>query len=215
MLLYSALRSDVFGGPFLIGDWPGLALAIGALVTSPAKPLLRSVAVIVTLGVYAVGGVLMLGSAAQRPNINALVAYIDRTGTSGDPIVASTLFAGPLSEVDVALADNGQSQDYPVLRLGSPSLAEQLAPLSGPHPQPALFQPVATPQAVAASAVALARHRTIFLISFSTALYPNDAATESRAFLQDLPARYHVVTRLTYSAFSGSFLEKLYVIRST
>ena len=204
MLLYSAVRGDVFGGPFLIADWPGLALAIGALVCGPRRTL-RFVAVTLTLGVYAVGGIMMLGSAAQRPNINAVVVYIERVGTHGDPIVASTLFAGPLSEVDVALADNGQTRDYPVLRLGSPSLAEQLAPLSGPNPQPAIGQPITPPNEVAASAVALAWHGTIFLISFSTSLYPNKSNMEAGEFLSALPARFHVVRRITFSGFSGRF----------
>ena len=214
-LIYSWARASVFGGPFLIASWPGLALTIGVIVTRPSRPLWM-VAAALTLGAYAIGGILMLGSAAQRPHADAVVAYINRVGTPGDPVVSLTYFANPYSEVDVALADDGQPTRYPVLRLGSPSLAEQLAPLSRPNPQPVFFGlPVIPPQQVAASAAASARHGTIFLISFSSSILPSNANAETRQFLQALPARFHVVTRINYPGLAGGYLMKLYVIRTT
>jgi hypothetical protein len=215
MLVYSWARNDIFGGPFLIADWPGLALTMGVIVTRSARPL-RYVALALTLGAYAIGGLLMLGPTAQRPNVDAVVSYINRVGAPGDPIVSLTFFANPLSEVDVALADDGESHRYQVLRLGSPSLTTQLAALSGPNPQPDFFGlDDGSPQQVAARAVSLARHGTIFFVSYSTSLLPNPAGPESKAFVNALPARFHVVKRITYSNFAGGFYEKLYVFKDT
>jgi hypothetical protein len=214
LLVYSLARADIFGGPFLIADWPGLALTMGVIVTRPARPL-RYVAVAFTLGAYAIGGFLMLGPTAQRPNVDAVVAYIDRVGAYGDPIVSLSFFGNPLSEVDVALADNGLSQRYPVLRLGSPSLTEQLAPLSGPNPQPRFFgEPDTPPQGVAVQAVSRARNGTIFFVTYRTSLVPNNANMETREFLGALPAPFQVVKRITYSDLAGGFFEKLYVIKN-
>ncbi|MGH9205465.1 MAG: hypothetical protein ACRD1G_02730, partial [Acidimicrobiales bacterium] len=210
------LRVDILGGPFMIASWPGLALAIGALVTSPARPL-RLVAVALTLGAYAVGGAMMLGAGAQRPNSNAVVAYIDRVGANGDPIVSQSLFANPLSELDVSLADTGTSKHHPVIRLGSPPLAEQLSHLADPHPQTTLFGPPVTPPAlVARQAAALAPHGTIFLVSPSAPVpillkyYPNSPVS---LFYRALPPGFRIVGHLTYSGFSGSLPESVFVFR--
>jgi hypothetical protein len=218
VLLYSWMRADVFTGSSLIASWPAFALSIGVIVTRSVRPL-WIVAVALTLGAFAVGGAMMLGSAAQTPNIDQVVAYIDRVGTNGDPIVTMSLVAHPLSEVDVALAGADQSDHHPVLRLGAPSLSEELATLSGPNPQPVLFGlPVTPPQEVAAQAVALARHGTIFLISIQRIPDFGEYSAEPqevREFLNALPARFHIaVAPITYSGFSGNFFGRLYVIRS-
>ena len=229
IVLYSWARVDILDDRYLIASWPGLALAIGVLVTSPPKPW-RWAAISITLAAYAVGGFRMLGSSAQRPDTDAAVAYIDQVGSSGDPIVADTYFYNPLSELDVALAGADQAQHHPVLRLGSPPLAEQLAHLSGPHPQPIFFGlPVTAPQVVARQAVALARNGTIFLFTsgFSKASevnsnsdtpggkYEINANLVLDEFLQALPARYHVVAEQTYWSFSGLFPQSVYVLRET
>jgi 4-amino-4-deoxy-L-arabinose transferase-like glycosyltransferase len=215
LILYSAVRTSIFGGPFLIAGWPGLAVTMGLIVTRPAKPL-RYVAMALTLGAYAIGGLIMLGPTAQRPNVDTVVSYINQVGAPGDPIVSLSFFANPLSEVDVALADGGIADRYPVLRLGSPPLPSQLKPYSGPNPQPVFFGLAdVPPQDVAAQAVSLARHGTIFFLWYSTSLYPNNAPSESKEFLSALPARYHVVKRIIVSNFGGGFYEKLYVIKDT
>jgi len=213
--LYSWLRTDIFGGPFLIASWPGLALAIGGLVTSPRK-FLRLAAVALTIGAFAVGGFKMLGSTAQRPNVDAVVAYINHVGRKGDPIVCLGFFANPLSECDVALADSGQREDHPVIRLGSPTRALQVSHLSGDDPQPVFFGlPVTPPQDVAAQAVALAKHGTIFFVSYSTSLVPNNADVQSAQFLKALPPSFHIVKHLTFSGYAGGFLQNLDVIRNS
>jgi 4-amino-4-deoxy-L-arabinose transferase-like glycosyltransferase len=208
LVLYSWTRVDVLGGTSQIASWPGLALAIGALVVSPPKPW-RQVAVVLTLGAYAVGGVIMLTPAAQRTDDNAAVAYIAQVGSNGDPIVSAPFFANPYSELDISLAVAGQSQHHPVIRLGTPPLAEQLAHLSGPHPKPVFYGlPVASPQAVANQAVALAQNGTIFLVSSIGPtpavlhFYPN---SEVSLFYKALPARFRFVGYMTFPGAVHTF----------
>jgi mannosyltransferase len=216
--LYSWARVDILAGQFFIASWPGLALAIGALVTSPPRPL-RLTAVVLTLGAYGIGAAMMLGSAAQRPNIDATVAYIDRVGTDGDPIVSEPFSANPLSEFDIALADAGLSRYHPVLRLGVPPLSEQLPHLAGPNPQPVFFVlPVTPPQVVARQAVDLAHNGTIFLVSAANSLVFNQAGINRSnltidAFLAALPARYHVVGHTMFPSYEGNVPQSVYVIR--
>jgi Dolichyl-phosphate-mannose-protein mannosyltransferase len=218
--LYSWTRVDIMAGQFYIASWPGLSLAIGTLVASPPKPL-RVAAVALTLAAYGVGAAMMLGSTAQRPNIDAAAAYIDRIGSNGDPIVSQPFSANPLTELDVALADAGHSQYHPVLRLGVPPLAEQLPHLAGPHPQPVFFGlPVTPPQDVATQAVDLARHGTIFLVSSANAfLFANSKSSISHSnvqlneFLEALPSRFHVVQHMTFPSYPGAVPQSLYVIR--
>ena len=216
--LYSWIRVDIMAGTFFIASWPGLSLAIGALVTSPPRPL-RVIAVALTLGAYGVGAAMMLGSAAQRPNVDAAVAYIDRVGSHGDPIVSEPFSANPLTELDVALADAGESQYHPVLRLGAPPLAEQLPHLAGPNPQPVFFGlPETPPQDVARQAVNLARHGTIFVVSSANAYVFDNSSITLRGsllneFLKALPVRFHVVEHVTFPSYPGSVPQSVYVIR--
>ena len=213
--LYSWLRTDIFGGPFLIASWPALALAIGALVTSPRQSL-RLAAVVLTIGAFAIGGIKMIGSTAQRPNIDGVVAYMNNVGDEHAPIVCLCFRGNPLSELDVALADSGQAEHHPVLRVGATTLALERAHLSGDNPQPVPFGlPITPPPGVAAQAVALARHGTIFFVSYRTTLVANTAGTQSAEFLKALPARFHIVKRITFSGFAGGFLQSLDIIRDT
>ena len=215
---YSWARADILGGGNLIASWPGMAVAIGALVTYPRQPL-RVVAVALTVLAYGIGGFKMLGSAAQRPNIDAALAYIDQVGTKGDPIVSAPNFDNPLSELDVALANAGQTHRYPVIRLGVPSLAEQLRPLSGPHPQPVFFGlPVVDPQVVAARAVMLARHGRVFLVSGTTSLptlMTEDPQTSIGPFIKALPSGFHLERQRTFVGFEGLGHETVDVFEDT
>ena len=221
IILYSWIRVDIFDNALLIYSWPALALVIGALVTSPTRPLWMA-AVALTVGAYAIGGAKTLGSAGQRPNIDAVVAYIDQVGTSGDPIVCQCFAAVPLTELDVALADSGSSRHYPVLRLGLIPKAEALTFLSGPNPQPQSFPPPPPPQAIARQAVTLSRHGTIFFVTGTLlASLPaplaktHDPMAEARAFIKALPTRFHIVGHMTYPGMSGSSLQSVFVIRDT
>jgi hypothetical protein len=225
IILYSAIRVDIFATPFLIYSWPAWAVLLGALVCAPPRPL-WTLAVGLTVAAYAVGAIRMLGERAQKPDIDAAVSYIGHAGQPNDPIVCQCLSDGPLSELDVALADAGLSREHPVLRLGAPTRAETVRPLSGPNPQPGLFYPPPLPaQAVADQAAALAHGGTIFLVTHTlygdlgaayAALSPaGQVATERQQFLAALPAQYRVADRRSYTSSSGNFVETVYTISAT
>jgi Dolichyl-phosphate-mannose-protein mannosyltransferase len=215
--VYSWTRVDILGGGNVIGSWPALAIVIGALVTSPTRPL-RLAAVTLTLGAFAIGGIKMISPSAQQTDVNAAVAFIRHTGDKGAPIVSMPIFANPLSELDVALADGGQRRNHPVLRLGVPTLAEQLSSLAGPNPQPTFFGLAITPpQSVARQAAALARHGTIFFVGNygpSPALlkyYPDNPLS---IFAEALPPQFHMVQHVTFPNL-GVYPESVYVYRDT
>ena len=228
--LYSWTRADVLGGGNQISSWPGLALAIGWLVTSPPKPL-RFAAVTLTVGAFAVGGFAMLYATNQRTDIGAAVAFMNRPEFAGVPIVSSPYFNNPISELDVALAVSGdptyvpgnadrvipptEKVDHPVIRLTGPALADQLVPLDGPRPQPASKLPTATPQVVARKALSLAHRHMILLVSPNgptpTVLkyFPHSAISQ---FFKDLPAGSRVIEHRTYPGLSGLLPESVFVI---
>ena len=215
-LLYSVVRADIFGEPMLIYSWPALAVLIGLIVASPPRPLWLA-AVALTVGAYAIGGYQMLGSVAQNPDVNAVAGYIDRVGSSGDPIVCYCFTAGALTELDVALADAGQSQKHPIIRLGTPTQAEVQRTLSGPNPQPGLlFPPPAPPKAIANQSVALSHNGTIFFVT--DVLHGSVGVLRSsqllkKEFFDALPARFRVVGHMTYPGLSGAVVESVYTIR--
>ena len=226
MILYSWLRTDVLGGGNIIASWPAMALAIGALVTAPRAPV-RIVAVTLVVVAYVIGGVKMLSPAWQRGDVHGALAYIERTGKSGDPIVSLPAFANPLSEVDAALAGTpnytyvpGNTLDrertvvsgdaHPVIRLYYPPLQEQFNHLAGPRPAPAFFfANVPSGQQVAQEAISAARHDTVFMVTpFPNRVWArNSSVTIVRQFFDAMALHhYHVATQVqikSYALFSS------------
>jgi hypothetical protein len=217
IVAYSVARVDVIGGPNVIASWPPMALLIGALVTSPPKPL-RAAAVLLTIAAFAIGGLRMLSPSAQRPDLGAVVAYLGRHGAPGDPVVDAPLAAKPLTELDVALANAGQSDRYQVIRLGSPPLSEQLPYFEGPNPQPVqYFLPVASPRTIAQQAVAHARRGTLFLVTLEGspsvyALYSHPAAAVV-PFIRSLPKGYRQVAYRSFPSYEGALSEVVFEYR--
>ena len=104
-----------------------------------------------------------------------------------------------------------------MIRLGSPSLAEQFSALASPHPQPIFYGlPIAPPQEVARQATALARHGTIFLVipvkSINPLLHgvPNSSVS---LFVNALPSRFQIVRHVTFLGYSGQIPVAVYVFR--
>ena len=214
-ILSGIVGHSVFNSQDLIASWPGLALAVGVLLTRPPGAL-RVAAVALVIAGFAIGGAKMVTSGVQNPNVDAAAAFIERVGRCGDPIVAVTIFAHPLTEVDVALAEAGRSaqQCHPVLRLGSPPLSEEIKALAGPHGQPLSFSaPPERPEVVARHAAALARNRTLFLVAPTGAplkdflYFPANTMTQ---FLSALHGRFHLVRQVTYS---GRLPESVFILR--
>jgi len=241
MILYSWLRVDVLGGGNIIASWPAMALAIGALVTAPPRPL-RVAAVLLTVGAFAIGGAKLLNGASQRGNIGAAVAFIDRNGKNGDPIVSEPFFANPLSELDAALAGTpsftyipGNTEDHarpltskdphPVIRLNIPPLSAQFPYLASPNPAPIFVGlPPTSPQKVARQAASLARNGTLFFVTWgigsvtSSTIHPKLLLkyyphNPLSQFLKALPPGFHIVDHVTYSGDLTS--ESVYVFRDT
>ena len=71
--------------------------------------------------------------------------FIDRVGERRSNR-QSFLLRQPALRTGRPLADAGQSKDHPVLRLGSPTLSDQVAHLSGPDPDPIFFGLPVLPQ---------------------------------------------------------------------
>ena len=235
--IQSSIGADVFSPRSLIASWPGLALAIGLLVTSPPRPF-RVAAVAMVLGAFGVGSVQMLRSQSQRPDIGAVAQFIERAAIPGSPIVDTPEFVNPLSDLDVALANSGQPTYVPgnwedralpatpagfvVLRLGLPPLSVGLHSLKGANPQRLRDGSATPPQVVAKQAADLARHGTLYLVAtgsdrfqgsfldLTLSAFPNSPIS---LFLKALPKRFHLVETRTYPGFR--IQPAVYIFRDT
>ena len=235
--IQSSIGADVFSPRSLITSWPGLALAIGLLVTSPPRPF-RMAAVAMVLGAIAVGSVQMLRSQSQRPDIGAAAQFIEHRGLPGNVIVDTPEFVNPLSDLDVALANSGQPTYVPgnwedralpatpagvvVLRLGLPPLSVGLHSLTGANAQKLGDASTTPPQVVAKQAADLARHGTLYLVAtgsdrfqgsfldITLSAFPNSTIS---LFLRALPKRFHLVETRTFPSFP--FESAVYTFRDT
>jgi mannosyltransferase len=206
LALYSSLSDSVWEARNLTPSWPGLALAIGALVTS-ADGVLRIAAVALVLGGFAIGGVKMLETGSQRPAYEEAADFIDQVSDSGDVVVEVPFpTPGPLAPVgDVALADAGQLAPgrRRLLRLGAPPLEAQL------RARPYALLPAPSASDVARRAAGLARGGTIVVVAPSLALLRRQlrpivaaqAAGPVDPFIDSLPARFRHEDTRTFPGF--------------
>lgn len=166
--LYSVVGGSVWNSRNLIASWPGLALAVGALVTG-ADGLLRVAAVTLAVGAFAIGGVRMLESDSQRPGYEEAASFIDRVGDAGDPVVeVPAPSPGPLTPLgDVAINRIGEStrEHRRVIRLGVASLRAQL------RARPYEIPPAPTAQTAARQATSLTRTGRLFLVAAGSARF--------------------------------------------
>jgi mannosyltransferase len=223
--LYSAIGNSVWEPRNLIVSWPGLALAIGALVTSAAG-VLRVVAAGLVIGGFAVGAARMLDVDAQRPDYRAAARLIARAGAVGDPVVEVPFpTPGPLTALgDVALDHYRPSTPprHEVLRLGGPPLSAEL------RARPYALLPVPPAQEIAERAATLARGGTVIVFApgstpVATLRTANGVTTtaaglggfgtgrapvliagvlgQMRPFLEALPPRFRHVETTTFPGF--------------
>jgi hypothetical protein len=217
-ILISAAGHNVFNTQDLMASWPGLALSAGVLLTRPSRPV-RVVATGLVLAGFAIGALKMTSPDVQTPNVDSAAAFIERVGECGDPVVTESVFAHPLTELEVALANLGKSAQrcHPVIRLDWPSLGEELRALEGPHGQPLSFSaPRPQPRFVAQRAAALARTGDLFLVApidvppKDFVYFPAAAVTQ---FLSALGTQFHFVRQVNFGGFSGQASESVYIFR--
>ena len=214
-VLYSSVGPSVFDPRDIISSWPGFALLIGAVVANGPKPL-RLLSIGLVLVGFAIGSVTMLLPQNQRPDVDSAAAFINRVGTSGDPIVDGPLYAYPLSELDVAFAeDQSTSKSFPVLRLGAPQ-RDQMTRASWLRAKgiyPALHP--TDPRVVAMLAERMARHGTIFFVAGTSPLvdYGFFPKSPEAQFLGALP-KFRVIREGKFGkGFAGAFPVGVFELR--
>jgi mannosyltransferase len=202
LIISSLIGDSVWTSRNLISSWPGLALAVGAIVTAPAG-LLRIVSIGLVVAAFGIGAVKMLDADNQRPQYAEAAAFIENNARPGDPIVESPIpTPGPFTPLtDVALAnlDEPAPESHPALRLGYPALRSQL------RVRPYTPLPVASAETVARRAARLARGRRLFVVSagpdairtlvlkpFRDALPEDVREVESRSFRGLIPVQVDV-----------------------
>jgi hypothetical protein len=126
MAIYSIFRDSVWDLRNLITSWPGWALVMGAILTSPRRPVRYAVIGLVAVG-FALGAAQLLRSRYERPDYAAAARYVLTHGGRSDPVaIIPTPSPGPYSAMDAAFAYQGDP-GRPLLRVGSPSLGAVLA----------------------------------------------------------------------------------------
>lgn len=164
-VLYSIVIGSLLTPRNLIASWPGLALALGALVSAPAKPL-RIAATALVVGAFAIGAVMMLDADNQRPDYDAAAEYIEASGDPDAPVIEQPYSSNPLSPLEVSLNDPGRSihQRHPVYRVGTPTRrAQERARDEGLPPVARL--PAPTTEELGRKAASRARGGELFVVT--------------------------------------------------
>jgi hypothetical protein len=159
--LYSLLGPhSVWNVRQLNASTPGLALAVGALLTGSGARLRFLATGMVVVG-FVIGAVKMLDTDVQRPDYAGAADFIAGDRAPGEPVLDVPLATpGPLTGLEAALTSDGMppSRRYPVLRVGIPSRSAML------HAPP--YAPLATlPNGtVVRQAERIARGRKLFVV---------------------------------------------------
>jgi hypothetical protein len=148
--VYSAFGTNLLGARNLNASWPGLAVLIGAVVTTAGPPLAIASAGLVLTG-FAIGAIKTLDSDVGRIDYAGAAGLIETRWGGGDVIVdAASLTPVPLTGLDVYLPAG-----HPEFRLGLP-ISE--------HPF-MIGDPVPPPNRLIASAFREARGKSLFLVT--------------------------------------------------
>jgi hypothetical protein len=187
--IYSAVGpTQVFGARDLNSAWPGLAVAIGGII-SAAGPTLGLASLALVLAGYGIGAGKLLGSSYDRADYREAAQAIEDRWKPGDVVIDGAAFTPvPLTGLDVFLP-----QTHPEFRLGHPVTDRPLifggkAPPLGPQIQ---------------EAIKAAKGHTIFLVAFVpvhglstgrlTAWFrEQDLLSGSGEVLRELPHRFKV-----------------------
>jgi mannosyltransferase len=201
-VLQDIVAPSVFIPRNLISSWPGLALAVGALVTTPRAPF-RVAAVAALVAGFTIGAVKMLDTKYQRPDYDGVAAFIERSSAPGDPVVDShEPTPGPQTAMEAALAPHGQPlpRGRQVFEVGFPTFQTRLDAVRRGGALNAEL-PVPSSQQLAAQAVRAAGDGRLFVVGPAASLeilrsFPGPLAD----FLAALPPRFHEVE---YRSFPG------------
>ena len=220
---YSAVDVSVYLPRNLIASTPALALLIGALTTSARTRWIWVPATTMVLAGYAIGAAKTLPSSAHRPDYDGAARFIEERPNDRAVVVdVPGATAGPLSQLDVALAGDGAR---PVLRLGRASRAAQLSAFRSGGPGQYTPLPVPSPKAIANQAVRRSEG-TILLVAPGAGSFDRlrgragdprtralFAASAAAQFLKALPAGFrHRGTRTFPGVFSRQAIS-VYVLK--
>ncbi len=207
--LYSLVGADVYDTRNMLISWPGLALAVGALIARVPQPL-RLLSLALLVAAFVIGASKTLSGAYQPTDVNGAASYVYRVGTSGDPVVTVPGLPAPLTEVDIAFHDMGESthKSFALFRIGVPPREAMVhAALTQGNAHPASIHPT-SPAVIAKEAAGLARRRgrTLFLITGPSPLadygfFPTSPVAE---FLSALPRDLHPFRQTTYPGLDGT-----------
>jgi hypothetical protein len=92
--LYSTLTDDLFVVRNLISSLPGLALAFGALLTAPPRPV-SAVALALALAALGLGALGTFEKDSQRPAYEEVADYVEANSRPGDVVLELNAFAEP------------------------------------------------------------------------------------------------------------------------
>jgi mannosyltransferase len=208
LIVYSWLGQSLWDERNLAASWPGLAVAIGALING-TDGLLRWATVCLVIGGFAIGAIDLLSPDHQRPDYRAAAAFIRRGGDRGVAIVEAAAFTpGPITELEAAFGVTGQSpaRSDPVLRIGRAPLSVER------HAPPYASLPIPSGVAIARRATHRALQGTLFVVTLGAipaAVLRAQRVSGSAsgggvgvaAFLRALPADLRLIQTKTFPGF--------------
>ena len=204
--LHNFVGDSVFVPRNLAASTPGLALAIGALVTG-GEARLRIVATALLLAGFAIGAVKMLDEDHQRPDYAGAAEFIEAEGDLSSPVVeipAPT--PGPQTSMEFELADSGEPtpSGRSVFPIGQPSMATRLGARGSGDPGILDPLPTSSPEQVAAAAARQAGDGRLFVVAPGMA---DEAAlraptSPAAAFMEALPPRFRDTEVRAFPGFS-------------
>lgn len=109
--LSSLIGNDMYLSRNLATSWPGLAVAMAALLTA-GPPILRTAAITLVVGAFAYGAIRMTETESQRPDFKDAAAFIDQQAGPQDvvldvnPLGLGSTHDGPLSPLALTLDVN-------------------------------------------------------------------------------------------------------------
>jgi 4-amino-4-deoxy-L-arabinose transferase-like glycosyltransferase len=172
--LYSAFGTNLLGARNLNASWPGLAVAIGAVVAA-AGPLLSIACTALVLSGFTIGAAKTLNADFARIDYRGAADTIEERWAPGDVVVdAAALTPVPLTGLDAYLP-----QTYPEFRLGLPV---------SDHPF-MLGDPVPPPNRLIAEALDQAKGGSIFLVTPSPSRDLTSGARQVAELRRSLGAR--------------------------